>query len=241
MTWIERSFPLFQELSKEEKEGFLSHLKILVWEKDWIGAQGFELGEQEKVKIAIQGARIARGLPLSIFSGLKEWVIYEGDFVVPEEDFEEVATQGQAHHFGTVVLSWEAVLEGIEYPCMGFQPVHHELAHILDLTTGVFNGTPLLEDGGNYESWTRVFQQYFEEIRANPEESFLDLYGAQDEAEFFAVATEAFFSVPDHIKKQAPELYEELVRYYGVKPRAIACCCEEETSVASSFCVRSEG
>ena len=44
------------------------------------------------------------------------------------------------------------------------------------------------------------------------------MYGATNEAEFFAVATEAFFEKPKQMHKRSPELYEELNRYYKLDP-----------------------
>jgi Mlc titration factor MtfA (ptsG expression regulator) len=38
----------------------------------------------------------------------------------------------------------------------------------------------------------------------------LDPYGAEDPAEFFAVATEAFFLLPAELEKDEPELYAVL-------------------------------
>jgi Mlc titration factor MtfA (ptsG expression regulator) len=40
-------------------------------------------------------------------------------------------------------------------------------------------------------------------------------YGATNEAEFFAVATEAFFEKPRQMRARHPELYEALAEYYG--------------------------
>lgn len=235
--WIQRSFPQVDTLEKEERNRFLEHLKIAVWEKNWVGAQGFSLREEHQVIIATQAARMGRALPHSIFDGVAEWVIYEDDFVIPDDGFEDVPTQGQALPFGTVVLSWASILEGLDYPCLGFNPILHELAHILDLSNGYFDGTPLLHSGKDYSSWQRVLGQHFEAIRMRPEESFLDLYGANDEAEFFAVATEAFFEFPEEFKARAPDLFAELARYYRLSPlpnqRGCDCdghCEEEEDS-----------
>jgi len=47
---------------------------------------------------------------------------------------------------------------------------------------------------------------------------FLDAYGATNEAEFFAVATEAFFEQPRMLRRNAPDLYEQLSRYFRVDP-----------------------
>jgi len=38
----------------------------------------------------------------------------------------------------------------------------------------------------------------------------MNVYGATNPAEFFAVATETFFEKPVQLKKEHPELYEEL-------------------------------
>lgn len=224
--FVEEYFPPFEGLSEQEREGFLNHLKLLVWEKHWVPAGEFELTEEIQVIIAAQGARMARGLPLAVFDRLQEFVIYGEDFIHPDEEFPDAPTHGEAHPFGTVVLSWPAVLEGLEYPCRGYSPVLHELAHILDLNNGYFDGTPLLHSGKDYQRWGEVLQKYFDQIRERPEESFLDLYGAGDEAEFFAVATEAFFGVPQVVEEAAPELFDVLQNYYRVVPVEIECSCE---------------
>jgi Mlc titration factor MtfA (ptsG expression regulator) len=51
------------------------------------------------------------------------------------------------------------------------------------------------------------------------EEQVLDFYGASEPAEFFAVATEAFFERPHALAARHPQLYEQLHVYYRVDPR----------------------
>ena len=61
--WIDavtEHLPIVAYFSPPEARGFLSHLKVLMWEKLWIGAQEFELDEYTKVTIAAQAARMAR-------------------------------------------------------------------------------------------------------------------------------------------------------------------------------------
>jgi Mlc titration factor MtfA (ptsG expression regulator) len=43
-------------------------------------------------------------------------------------------------------------------------------------------------------------------------------YGATNEAEFFAVATEAFFEKPRQMRKQTPDLYAALEQFYRRGP-----------------------
>ena len=48
--------------------------------------------------------------------------------------------------------------------------------------------------------------------------SFLNSYGATNEAEFFAVATEQFFDQPELMIEQASDLYRVLQEYYRQDP-----------------------
>ena len=48
--------------------------------------------------------------------------------------------------------------------------------------------------------------------------SVLDDYGAESPAEFFAVATETFFERAKGLKREEPEIFAELVRFYGMDP-----------------------
>jgi Mlc titration factor MtfA (ptsG expression regulator) len=61
----------------------------------------------------------------------------------------------------------------------------------------------------------------YEQLRSNIEhhkKSVMDYYGATNPAEFFAVATEAFFEKPQQLKKKEPDLYAELKDFYKVDP-----------------------
>jgi Mlc titration factor MtfA (ptsG expression regulator) len=44
--------------------------------------------------------------------------------------------------------------------------------------------------------------------------TLLDAYGATNEAEFFAVATESLFTTPYYLQWEHPELYKLLVDFY---------------------------
>ena len=48
----------------------------------------------------------------------------------------------------------------------------------------------------------------------------MDTYGADSEAEFFAVATECFFDCPVELREEHPRLYELLRGYYRQDPAA---------------------
>jgi Mlc titration factor MtfA (ptsG expression regulator) len=91
--------------------------------------------------------------------------------------------------------------------------VLHEFAHQLDAESGETNGAPILPDRELRQRWADVMTDAFERLTdavERDEETLLDPYGAEDPAEFFAVATEAFFLIPSELEEQEPELYAVL-------------------------------
>ena len=210
-------FPFYDKLDDEPLQRFHTRLKIFLWEKHWEGAGGLEVTEEMKVIISASAARIARNLPLSVYDRLTEVVIYPANYRHP--DCRQTAVLGQAHNFGTVVLSWDAVQKGIAVPDDGRDTAIHEFAHVLDAEGGQFNGTPLLEHGRDYQAWADVMGRHFASLTEAPFDGCLRSYGAKNEAEFFAVATEAFFETPGQLRRCAPELYEILSHYFRVDPQ----------------------
>jgi Mlc titration factor MtfA (ptsG expression regulator) len=61
--------------------------------------------------------------------------------------------------------------------------------------------------------------------------TLLDVYGATNPAEFFAVATEAFFERPLALRQSRPLLYAEMQRFFQQNPELYS---SEPASLASS-------
>jgi Mlc titration factor MtfA (ptsG expression regulator) len=100
--------------------------------------------------------------------------------------------------------------------------VLHEFAHQLDQIDGAAYGTPTLGGGNCHQTWGRVLGEEYERLVRNTRKgrkTLLDKYGATNIAEFFSVCTECFFEKPRQLAKKHPELYDELMAYYGVDPR----------------------
>lgn len=211
-----RHFPFAAELEPAERARFERHLKVFALDKHFEGAGGLEVTDEMRVVVAGSAARLARNLPLDVYDDLLTVLLYPAAWKNPRG---EGGHLGEAHQWGLVVLAWDAVRAGLHNPSDGHDTALHEFAHVLDLTDGRFDGTPELSAWADYHAWTRVFSKHYEQLRALPNRSkLLRAYGATNEAEFFAVATEAFFEKPQRMKEKAPELYEELRRYYRLDP-----------------------
>jgi Mlc titration factor MtfA (ptsG expression regulator) len=64
-------------------------------------------------------------------------------------------------------------------------------------------------------------QEDFEKLQrdvSRDRPTLLDEYGAEDPAEFFAVATECFFEKAREMQRLGPQLYEQLKRFYQQDP-----------------------
>jgi hypothetical protein len=86
---------------------------------------------------------------------------------------------------------------------------------------GAVDGTPPLRDRAEYRDWVQTCSREYLRLKRDIErgkKSFLQAYGATNEAEFFAVATEQFFDQPHLMTKHAPDLYRVLKEYYRQDP-----------------------
>ncbi len=214
--WLEQHVPFFPELEGEYRERFLDFLKAFVWSKHFFGAGGLEISDEHRVVVGAAAVRLVLELDLSYYDHLTEIIVYPYIYRHPDRTG---AILGEAQTWGTVVLSWPAVLDGLANQHDGHDTALHEFAHVLDIADGAFDGTPELHKFGDYRSWARVMGQGFANLRRRRgRRNVLRDYGATDEAEFFAVASETFFEKPRKLKEKAPELYEELKRFYLTDP-----------------------
>jgi Mlc titration factor MtfA (ptsG expression regulator) len=226
---LEQDVPFYRRLSGEIQKRFLELLKIFVWEKIFIGAGGMEITDRVRVIISACAVRLILYLDLSYYDRLTEIIVYP--YIYKHKD-EEKALLGEARDWGTVVLSWPAVLEGLSQPEDGHHTTIHEFAHVLDRSDGAFDGTPKLKARADYKPWAEIMSRHFFGLQRGDavECKVLRMYGAMNEAEFFAVATESYFERPRLMKDLLPDLYAELQAFYGGDPAG-----EEEAKTTSTL------
>ena len=205
------------------RKGFHDKLKLFVWEKPVFGAQGLEVTEEMRLTIAACAVRMILFLDYSHYDPLKEIVVYPAAYAHPKDG---AVFLGEAHQFGTVVLSWAAVEAGLRNECDGHETAAHEFAHVLDQGNQAFDGTPRLRAREDYRPWALVMSRHFLALRdgAPRQRAVLRTYGGKNESEFFAVATEAFFEKPRQMRELLPDLYAELRRFYGFDPASSHPC-----------------
>lgn len=223
-------------LDDGERARLRDFVRIFVAEKSWEGCGGLAMTDEIRVTIAAQAGLLALGLLHEYYSNVHSILVYPttiltparptGAFEVPRGPVASgIPIVGEAHLGGPVILVWDAVRRNARHPEQGHDVVYHEFAHKLDMADGTIDGTPRLGSREEIRHWAQVCERAFMELRARigrGQRTFLDQYGATNEAEFFAVATEFFFDKPAAMEQHEPELYDLLRSFYGQDPAARA-------------------
>src|SRR6266498_2515015 len=227
---ISRNVPLIAAIPKQDQRELEGHVQVLLAEKNWEGCGGLELNDEIRVTVAAQASLLLLHRDADYFPRVTSILIYPTSYIASGERsigggiWEEGEEERLGHtqqQLGAVVLAWDAALHGARRSEDGQNVVLHEFAHQLDFENEGTDGTPILRDREQYASWARVLGREFERLRqpaAGDETPFLDEYGAQNPAEFFAVATEFLFERPVELKERHPELYDELHAFYRQDP-----------------------
>lgn len=224
-----RNFALYERLSHDERDELRRRVQVFVAEKFWEGCGGLVVTEEMQVTIAAQACLLVLGFPGEHFERLLTVLVYPSGYFAEDRRHlpggivsEELALRlGEAWTGGPVVLSWDDVLESGRDGDDGYNVVFHEFAHVLDMQNVTVDGTPPLPSEEQYRNWREVLAEEYNRHRRRSgwRRTVLDPYGATDEGEFFAVATEAFFERPHGLEREHPRLFELLHSFYNQDPR----------------------
>lgn len=198
-------------------------------EKHFVGGGDFLPDADACMTVALLAAQPLLELDLKWYRNFETFILYPGEFLADFEEMDEAGVMhtgrdlraGEAWHRGPVVLSLEDIAEsGLGH---GYNVVVHELAHQIDQLNGEANGFPPLHRDMDTSEWTRAFNTGFERLTAEVEageEPWLDPYGAEHPAEFFAVCCEYFFDAPAHLAASATDIYAQLAMFFRQRPAA---------------------
>lgn len=198
---------------------------------DFIGCNGLAVTDAMRIVVAAQAALLVVNRGLDLYRPLYSVLLYPSVFVVPIEVVDDVGVVttaedvlvGEAIETDSIVLSWPEVIKpqrdaGVR------NVVLHEFAHFLDNAVGGrLSARPA--DDGRTSDWHDVLDSEYRRLCDSvdaDEDSLIDPYGAEDPAEFFAVATEAFFENSAALRDRNAALYAVLKGFYALDPASWA-------------------
>ena len=221
---------MWRVLDDGERELLEGTTDWLLRHKHWEAARGFALVDEITVTIAAQAALLVLGLGVDEYREVSAIIVYptamqsRGVYAGPVRGTvtdRTVPLLGEAHdRRGPVLLAWDEARVAARNPGRGHNVVFHEFAHKIDMLDNIVDGTPPLPRRGDVNRWVAVCTEVYEALQSGIERWPLQPYGATNPAEFFAVATEAFFDVPLVLEQHEPNLYEVMRDFYKQDPAA---------------------
>lgn len=227
---LDENLPLHAKLPEDIRQRLHERIARFVATVRFEGCNGLELTEGMILTVAAQACLLVIHRDGDPYPELKVVYLYPTTFssVQKRMDSMGVVTEGEVHRLGeswdmgTVVLAWDSVEQGARNIHDANNVTFHEFAHQLDHEDGATDGAPGLPSRQAYRLWAKVFRENYADFIGQLEDgrkTLIDSYGATNPAEFFAVATETFFEKPKQLAKRRPELYQEMMEYYGLDPR----------------------
>lgn len=221
--------PWYRRLSVKDREELHGHIHVLLSEKHFEGAGGLELTEEMKLIVCAHAALLLLHRETDYFPKLTSILIYPEAYAVKTRVqtghgvFSEVVETraGESWTSGTLILAWEDVTRDLANDRATRSVVLHEFAHQLDAGSGVMDGAPVLSNRELQHYWPEALSDAYERLSQatrQHEQTLLRPYGAKNPAEFFAVATEAFFLYPVELQRGEVDLYSALCQYYKQDP-----------------------
>jgi Mlc titration factor MtfA (ptsG expression regulator) len=198
-------------------------VNAFVAEKEFVGCNGLVVTEEMRATIAALACMLVLGRR-GHYDQLRSILVYPTAFWVEDEIEDEAGVverrrrvlSGEAWDVSRIILSWEDVLEAARFPGQGYNVALHEFAHYLDA-----EGLGIAAGARPAAAWRADLAEEFEALLETVDaggDTFLDPYAAEDEGEFFAVASEDFIDRPVELRGAHPRLYALLAEFYGIDP-----------------------
>ncbi|RYX92370.1 MAG: zinc-dependent peptidase [Comamonadaceae bacterium] len=203
------AYPFLAALAAGDLQNLRALSARFLADKEFNGAHDLEVTDDMAVAIAAQACLPVLHLGLDWYDDFRGIVVHPGAMVAQREMVDEAGVvhryrevlAGEAMERGPVTLSWQDVAGSGESASQGYNVVIHEFVHKLDMRDGAANGCPPQASRAALAHWKTAMETAYEAFREQvvmaerfgAEPPWLDAYGATAPAEFFAVASEAYF------------------------------------------------
>lgn len=191
-------------------------------QKQFSGAHSLTVTDEMAVAIAAQACLPVLNLGLKLYDDFKGIVVHPGAMLARRKvvdvagvhHFYKEEIAGEAMQSGPITLSWQDIAASSEHLTRGYNVVIHEFVHKLDMRDGSANGCPPLPTRQAKTAWQSSMQAAYETFRHQVAMAdrfgavmpWLDVYGASSPAEFFAVASEAYFVNRSRFEREFADL-----------------------------------
>lgn len=227
-----RRWGMWPAFDADERARLERLITAFLLDRRFEAANGFAITDEVRVLVAAQASLLVLGFDLGPridpYAQVGPIIVHRGTVMLDGrrsvgatgsglESDDRMAVDGQAHHRGPVLLAWSTLAYEARHPTRGRNVVLHEFAHQLDMLDGVVDGTPPIPEHARRQRFVDVCDNVYRRVRRHDDPVLRD-YAGTDPGEFFAVATETFFTRPVELRDEHPELYAVLADFYGQDP-----------------------
>jgi Mlc titration factor MtfA (ptsG expression regulator) len=227
---LQEEFLPYEHLSQSERSQLELKINHFLLHKRIEGMGELKITPRMKLLIAANACLIITNLDLKdVYPGLSNIFVMESSYIEKDNPVDprsgrplHVTRLGESWKRGPIILSWSSIKQSIDLPQHKHNLIIHEFSHHLDQQDGYFDGTPKLSSDQQFHVWANVMGKEFSALRARVarhKKSDIDSYGATNEAEFFAVVTEYFFTDPQGLEKRHQEIFQVFRNYFQIDPR----------------------
>jgi Mlc titration factor MtfA (ptsG expression regulator) len=219
---LQQKVAYYARLSPEEKLRFQNEVDEFIRDVKITGVKT-EVTDEDRVLLAASAVIPIFSFPGWKYPNLNEVLIYpyhfDDTFNLDEANTDRnilgMVGSGALHRM--MIISQPSLRNGFANKTDKENTAIHEFVHLIDKTDGEIDGVPeLLLDKQIVRPWLKLMLEEIQAIKEN--ESDINPYGATNEAEFFAVASEYFFERPLLFKQKNPELYNLMERIFRQSP-----------------------
>ncbi len=205
-----------KELMKPWEErilAFLEHFPITFMKRD-------QATEEMRLLVAAEACLLIVKRPLSDYRHLRVIHLWEHEI----EGNESARGSADRHE---VNLSWGYLKKTIGQARDGHNLVLHEFAHLIDFADdGVAQSIPVSRASPDFEEWRDLVEHEHARLMKAYEDGrnySIRAYGGYesiqgDKPEIFSCGTSAFFERGSRLRRECPQIYRAMSKFYGVDP-----------------------
>jgi len=221
-----------QQLSLDDQSRLVRWTRIFILEKHWEGCDGLKVTDEMKQAVASAAGLMVIRYPEWYFDHTTSIVIHPRPYIAkvnPKYQNTgmggEFSRAGETIYRGPVVLNFQDIVRSSKHNNGGHNLTIHEFAHQLDMINGPkADGIPPLPNHIDEDVWRTAMHAEYETARSMVEEGhhiLMDDYGLTEEGEFFAVASELYFQLPNELAQYHPNVFELLKQFYKIDLRKL--------------------
>lgn len=211
----------YRSLSNEAKARFEDKIKEFL---GYVHIHGVNTIVEDVDRLLVAASAIIPifGFPEWRYYNLRDVLLYpdtfnKDEFLASQVNRNTLGMVGNGAMQRMMILSKSALRLGFDNDNDKENTGIHEFVHLLDKEDGAVDGLPEALLKKQYTvPWLELMEENMKAM--NEGQSDINIYGATNKAEFFAVVSEYFFERPDLFKEKHKDLYKMMTEIFNQEP-----------------------